>query len=187
MKLKAIEKICKASKTVILWPTEDGRVFAGDGGAFYLLPDALSKISARSMLDVFDVPVDKQSDWSARECEPSERGEEMFADGGVAEDGVEPVEMTLGICGDVLQPIGNAFVMHLVDEIYLKPLEDERGIRYFLRHAGGTPYIAVKSGMMLHAVIMPKKIAPKVCAQMVQTITEAARTQTGLWEGNAHD
>ena len=59
MKLKAIEKICKAAKTVILWPTEDGRVFAGDGGAFYLLPDALSKISARDMLDVFDVPVDR--------------------------------------------------------------------------------------------------------------------------------
>ena len=116
MKLKAIEKICKASKTVILWPTEDGRVFAGDGGAFYLLPDALSKISARDMLDVFDVPVDKQSDWSARECEPSERGEEMFDDGGVVEDGAEPVEMTLGICGDVLQPIGNAFKMHLIDE-----------------------------------------------------------------------
>ena len=51
------------------------------------------------MLDVFDVPVDKQSDWSARECEPSERGEEMFADGGVAEEGAEPVEMTLGVCG----------------------------------------------------------------------------------------
>lgn len=30
MKLKAIEKICKATKTVILWPTEDGRVFAGE-------------------------------------------------------------------------------------------------------------------------------------------------------------
>ena len=68
MKLKAIEKICKAAKTVILWPTEDGRVFAGDGRAFYLLPDALSKISASDMLDVFDVPADKQSDWSAREC-----------------------------------------------------------------------------------------------------------------------
>lgn len=183
MKLKAIEKICKASKTVILWQTEDGRVFAGDGGAFYLLPDALSKIPARDMLDVFDVPADKQSEWSARECEPSERGEEMFADSGVAEDEVQPVEMTLGVCGDVLQPIGNAFEMHLIDEIYLKPLEDERGIRYFLRHAGDTPYIAVKSGMMLHAVIMPKKIAPKVCGQIVQTITEAARTQTGLYGG----
>lgn len=67
MKLKAIEKICKASKTVILWQTEDGRVFAGDGGAFYLLPDALSKIPARDMLDVFDVHADKQSEWSARE------------------------------------------------------------------------------------------------------------------------
>lgn len=66
MKLKAIEKICKASKTVILWPTEDGRVFAGDGGAFYLLPDALSKIPASNMLNVFDVPADKQSDWWAR-------------------------------------------------------------------------------------------------------------------------
>ena len=73
-------------------------------------------------------------------------------------------------------------------EKYLKPLEDERGMCYFfLRHAGDTPYIAVKSGMMLHAVIMPKKIAPKACTQMVQTITEAARTQTGLWEGDAHD
>ena len=187
MKLKAIEKICKAAKTVILWPTEDGRVFAGNGGAFYLLPDALSKIPARDMLDVFDVPADKQSDWSARECEPNERGEKMFADGGVAEKGVEPVEMTLGICGDVLQPIGNAFEMHLIDEIYLKPLEDESGIRYFLRHAGDTPYIAVKSGMLLHAVIVTKKIAQKVCTRMVQTITEAARTQTGLWEGDAHD
>ena len=108
----------------------------------------------------------------------------MFADGGVAEDGVETVEMTLGVCGDVLQPIGNAFEMHLIDEIYLKPLEDERSMCYFfLRHAGDTPYIAVKSGMMIHAVIMPKKIAPKACTQMVQTITEAARTQTGLWEG----
>ena len=149
-----------------------------------MLPDALSKISARDMLDVFDVPVDKQSDWSARECEPSERGEEMFADGGVAEEGAEPVEMTLGICGDVLQPIGNAFEMHLIDEIYLKPLEDERGMCYFfLRHAGDTPYIAAKYGMMLHAVIMPKKIAPKVCGQIVQTLTEAARTQTGLYGG----
>lgn len=183
MKLKAIEKICKVSKKVILWPTEDGRVFAGDGGAFYLLPDALSKISARDMLDVFDVPLDKQSDWSARECEPSERGEEMFADGGVAEDGVETVEMTLGVGGDVLRPVGNAFEMHMIDEMYLKPLEDERMRCFFLRHAGDTPYIAVKSGMMLHAVIMPKKIAPKVCGQIVQTITEAARTQTGLWEG----
>lgn len=183
MKLKAIEKICKAAKTVILWPTEDGRVFAGDGGAFYLLPDALSKISARDMLDVFDVPVDKQSDWSARECEPSERGEEMFADGGVAEDEVQRVGITLGVCGDELRLIGNAFEMHMIDEIYFSPLEDERMRCFFLRHAGGTPYIAVKSGMMLHAVIMPKKIAPKVCTQMVQTITEAARTQTGLWEG----
>lgn len=136
------------------------------------------------MLDVFDVPVDKQSDWSARECEPSERGEEMFADGGVAEEGAEPVGMTLGVCGDVLQPIGNASEMYLIDEIYLKPLEDERSMCYFfLRHAGDTPYIAVKSGMMLHAVIMPKKITPKVCAQIVQTITEAARTQTGLYGG----
>lgn len=102
----------------------------------------------------------------------------------LSQDGNARVYTNAWVFGDALRPVGNAFEMHLIDEIHLKPLEDERSMCYFfLRHAGDTPYIAVKSGMMLHAVIMPKKIAPKVCGQMVQTITEAEKTQQRLWKG----
>lgn len=185
MKLKAIEKICKATKTVFIWTTDDGRKFIGDGSAFYLLPDGLA-MPAAGMLDVFDVALDKRGDWTTADHAVDCRGQELFADVGEAEEAAEPIELTLGINGEVLRPVGNAFQTILVNEAYFKPLEDERQtLRFFLRrNLAGTPYVAVKAGLLLRAMFTPVRLGAKLCGMVSDTAARLERTREEYRGGN---
>lgn len=178
MKLKAIEKICKATKTVLIWTRDDGRKFIGDGAAFYLLPDGLA-MPAAGMLDVFDVALDKRDNWTTADHAVDCRGQALFEEVAAAEEEAEPIELTLGVNGEVLRPVGNAFQTILINEAYFKPLEDERQtLRFFLRrNLAGTPYVAVKAGLLLRAMLMQQTISESLRAMLSDTAARLERTR----------
>lgn len=163
---------------MLIWTTEDGRKFIGDGAAFYLLPDGLA-MPAAGMLDVFDVALDKRDDWSTADHAVDCHGQALFADMAPEEEVAEPIELTLGVNGEVLRPVGNAFQTILVNEAYFKPLEDERQtLRFFLRrNLAGTPYVAVKAGLLLRAMFTPVSLGEKLCAMLSDTAARLERTR----------
>lgn len=88
-------------------------------------------------------------------------------------------ELTLGVNGEVLRPVGNAFQTILVNEAYFKSLEDERQtLRFFLRrNLAGTPYVAVKAGLLLRAMFTPVRLGAKLCGMVSDTAARLERTR----------
>ena len=160
MKLKNMGALCKKAKSIILLADEDGRQWAGEGGALFLLPENLGTMTTATLCTIFDIPVDK-----AAEIYTETGG---FPGGYDSADDSEEDELLFDTYRRVLldgrdmvplrEPGGKVY---FVQTKYLKAVDDSENLRMTLRFSeGGKPYIAVKDGLFLTAIIMPIKLLP---------------------------
>jgi hypothetical protein len=171
MKLKTITAILKANKK--LYTYTKGLVLEDDeneaesiterwisnGAAIYKLDERIALTTSMQWLVLLDVPSDKHKDWDYRDqilprniCfdDTDEHEEDMFI-----------LPFTLGWRDKIFRffKFGNGIIT--ANEEYLKPFwgVDEEYVTFTgRRDTSGNIYIAVKTGLMLQAIIAPYKL-----------------------------
>lgn len=151
MKLKSVATICKERKMVSLYFGKSGQ-YIGNEAAFYLVPEKL-ELDQDNVLIIFDIPKDKQNCWMVEET-PLPKNISLA-------DVLEGEEQALIYPFDIYcnentyRIIKDQEGIAVINTKYLAPLTDnEMELSYYIRRSiEKREYIAVKSGLMLQAVI----------------------------------
>lgn len=163
MKLKALARLCAEAKQVILYETPEGMQWAGTGSVIWKLPENLGRLNTAALCAIFDITAEKAAKMKIKS--------EMLPEGIDTDDQVPGEKDLLYWLGrrlvldgeDVLPlnaPGGEVF---LIQTRSITPGKDAEQPGLCLRKTpGGTPYIAVKDGIFLQAIIVPIHIAPEL-------------------------
>lgn len=151
MKLKSVATLCKERKMVSLYFGKSGQ-YIGNETAFYLVPEKL-ELEQDNVLIIFDIPKDKQNCWMVEES-PLPKNISIA-------DVLEGEEQALIYPFDIYchentyRIIKDQEGIAVINTKYLAPLTDnEIELSYYIRRSvEGREYIAIKSGLMLQAVI----------------------------------
>lgn len=151
MKLKSVATLCKERKMVSLYSGKSGQ-YIGNETAFYLVPEKL-ELDQDNVLIIFDIPKDKQSCWMVEETSLPEN----ISTADVLEGEEQAVIYQFDVCcyENTYRIIKDQEGIAVINTKYLAPLTDnEIELSYYIRRSvEGQEYIAVKSGLMLQAVI----------------------------------
>lgn len=179
MKLKAIEKICKASGGVYLidgvtqpdpeeLPEERGlpRQWMSDGMACYPL-DGLPYLDEESVCAIFDVDAKKRDKLVISHKTSLPAGMD-FTDLHPGDSRLEPLNFQMSIGGDELYLFRDEDgALLVIKSVYRKPFDSWKEVECYKRlDKGGRPYVAVMSGCILRGCIYPYKIGE----QLVETL-----------------
>lgn len=170
MKLKNVGALCRAAKSIVLYD-DGGRQWVGDGSGMYVLPENLGIMSVEMLCTIFDIAPEKAADFFTRR-----QGWPTPYDG---EDDTEEDELIFDTDRrvmfdrrDMVPARTESGRVYFVQAKYLKAVDDSENLHMTLRlTADGNPYIAVKDGMFLTAIIMPVKL----------------RTGTTAWLGSVYN
>lgn len=151
MKLKAVESICKSSKTVIIY-RNDRCQWIGNGTAFYPM-DEFPEITTEDILSIFDVSEDKREKFFCKY--------ETFPNG-INLEGADENEILLDrdlfdvfYDGKHLLPLKTPTGIIFIQKKLLKPFGEDTYELYLRELPSGTPYVVVKSGWFLLGAIAP--------------------------------
>lgn len=177
MKLKAIERICKAAGFVCLIDEpplmeDDGAVppvqrqWISDGVACYPL-DGLPYLDEESICAIFDVDA-KKRDKLVVTHKPTLPGGMDFTDMHKGDDPLEELKFQMSLGGDELHLFrDSAGALLVIKSVYRKPFDSWKEVECYKRIDGeGRPYVAVMNGCILRGLIYPYKIGE----QLVETL-----------------
>lgn len=172
MKIKALAAICKRQKRFFLYDGPEGSTaqWLGDGCAIYPL-FKMPPLNEQNIYTIFDIPEKQQSKMHFSE-NPLPEGVE-FADAVACENVLDPARIEIGYAGRALRPLLTSQGLVFIDVQYLAPLSDMADMieLYERVDRSGRPYIAVKNGFMLVAVIMPYDVIKPDFVEQLQGLT----------------
>ena len=164
MKLKAIERICKASGFVHLIDEpplmeDDGAVppvqrqWISDGVSCYPL-DGLPYLDEESICAIFDVDA-KKRDKLVVSHKPTLPGGLDFTDMHKGDDHLEELKFQMSLGGDELHLFrDSAGALLVIKSVYRKPFDSWKEVECYKRIDGeGRPYVAVMNGCILRGLI----------------------------------
>lgn len=155
MKIKAVEKLCRAQRCMTLVGTEAGSQWIGVGMAIYPLY-GFPQMDENSVFAWMDVPEKKRKDFSFRyECELPEPFD--FSDSCDGERILIRMNYSFNTSFGCMEPINVSEGVIYLDSAYLKPF-GEGALLYERRSKSGRIYIAVKEGLLLKGIILPMRI-----------------------------
>lgn len=162
MKLKELFNKAKDIKTVIILDTVDkeGEVTRQHiciGDAVYPL-DGIPLVGEKTLLTMMDVPADKRDEWYVHRREGNERDRWMLADEQITDTDATMGKLTLECNG-----------------IELRPIKDEKNIRYRLRKNEKEQLIIAQRGLITIAVLAPSQWANEEEADELWQMATAAR------------
>lgn len=172
MKIKSIEQICKANKTIFLYSGRDERQWISNGEAYYPITK-LPQLDEDIVFTIFDIPEEKREKY-------------IFGVGELPrtlcflDEDVEGKEKLLGkTLGQIIEN-GKTLVAFIssrgaiyINSKYLKPFEGSSGLMLTERaDTSGRPYIAIKDGMFLEGIILPEDIIDGVDGEFLKKIAE---------------
>lgn len=171
MKFKKIEQILK-QRNIIYVIKEKDRQWIGNGEAFYQV-NGLPDLTMQTVMTIMDVPENSRGSWIYEEVEKTDSyslqdvvNNESLVDryqiGVVHHREYVALRTSIG-----LQYIANQ---------YLAPLQDEKNGNELYERVGhnGNMYIAVKSGLLLRAIIMPNNKILENTIELLQNMAEQA-------------
>lgn len=173
MKIKQIESILKAEKTIIVIETEACQ-WLGNGSAFYPVYN-LPKLTKENIFTIFDIAEDKRDKFYFEErALPSGINFEDI-DGG--EQMLERGSIEIYANGRVLEPLKTSLGVAFINMRYLKPFADaEGGFNLYERiDQSGNIYIAVKCGFILLGIISPYDLVSKQFIDTLQTLLDLSK------------
>ena len=171
MKLKAIEKICKAAGHVHLidetvplevedYPDVEAvpRQWMSDGVACYPL-DGLPYLDEESVCAIFDVDHKRRDKMTISHKMALPEGVD-FSDLHVGDSPLEPLNFRMALGSDELCLFRDKDgALMVIKEVYRKPFDAWKECECYKRtDSGGKPYVAVIHGCVLRGVIYPYKI-----------------------------
>lgn len=170
MKIKKVAAICRSNKTLVIC-RRDGRQLIGNGHALYELR-GLPQMKPEEMLRMFDDKEDQMDSWYIPGIRDMEHYD--FRDDVEAEEDLRMDLPLIGSGGDLLWPLeAESGEIIFVNSELLKPIESEMMCLTLRRTAAGSPYVVVKDGFLLEAMIMPYAyMTQRLCDQMKR-----------VWEG----
>lgn len=178
MKIKKLAALCKKSKRVIIYEreiagTEQVQQYISDGTGTYPV-FGLPRLTKETVLTIFDV---EQKDWNKWYVSVYADPEDILVR--------DTVDWELPLKRFYQPIIHNDRTVKSVqidgqtvffDNAYLAPVADAKDIMYYGRRTRlGTPVIAVKSGLLLQATIMPCNIAGGDWIEMMEEMLAGCR------------
>lgn len=153
MKLKQVEAILKANKTIMVYETEYCQ-WLGNSEVFYPIYN-LPKLTRNNIFALFDIPEDKKDKYFLMERDLPKGIN--FDDMDNTEVMITRENMSFFTQGCLYEPLRISTGIAFIKERYLKPFSDEEnGIELYERITeNGYSYIAVKSGFCLLGIITP--------------------------------
>lgn len=173
MKIKQIEAILKAEKTIIVSETPSCQ-WLGNGSAFYPVYN-LPKLTRENIFTMFDVPEDKRDKFYFEERElPSFIN---FEDDDDTERMIDRGAIALYAHGRTLEPLDTSQGVTFINTRYLKPFADvDAGYELYERvDKLGRPYIAVKTGFVLLGVISPYDLVNEEFIKTLENLLNLSR------------
>lgn len=191
MKLKAVEKLCKASGCVRLFDEEakgpvmspeellemlteemdedsvptPPRQWISDGAGAYPL-DGLPYLDEESICAIFDIDAKKRDKLVVSHKGALPEGMD-FTDVHQGDDRLEQLDFQMSLGGDELTLFRDGGGLVVIKSAYRKPFEAWKECECFKRvDSEGHPYVAVMSGFVLRGLIYPYKIGE----QLVETL-----------------
>lgn len=152
MKIAEIRKLCQRNKTIILY-RHGHEQWVSDGRAIYPLA-GLPTMGKESITALMDVPEDKADGYY---IDKSPVPPNICLDDNCQEETLRQTNYTLSDLQPLYTPDGEYI---LIDPNYLRPLKDFAGeMCLYLRGDPGARYVAVKTGLILRAVILPMTLS----------------------------
>lgn len=180
MVLQKIGKLCKKNGTIVIVNRPDGTQWLGTPAAMY--PVYGISLTPDSVFALFDIGNEREG-YKIIEIYEDELMSIGYSIDDADED--ETALMTLGfsICcsgGRELEPLAADNMIILIDPDNLSPLKGYPSPQMFARKGPyGTPYIAVKSGLQIIALIPSEKIDENV-AKCLGEVSKRADTVSGF-------
>lgn len=173
MKIKAIESICKANKTILLGEA-GGVQWISDGAGCYPL-HGLPILDEGNVFTIFDIPEDKRNKFF---FDPSGSflATPDISDTVPGEQQLEQGKLALFAGGRVLLPLKTASGLVFINNKHLAPFNDsENGVVLFERiDKRGKTYIAVKEGFILVGIIYPLNVITKELVEELEALSKLA-------------
>lgn len=156
MIFKNLTALCRAHKRVILYGDPEELQWVGDGMALYPL-HGMPGMEAEDLQAVFDVP---DKDEGKYLIEHNDWLPEIFCYEDLAPRGetqLRPEAWIFKRYDTLLVPVQTSRGLRFYNPDYLKPLKDLQNTLeiYERRATNGSMYFAVKSGMLLQAILLP--------------------------------
>lgn len=176
MKIKQISTIAQKEKAIKLCNTEDTQWVLLKGAAYPLY--GLPELNPETLPLVLDIPENKSNkmliEWDSKPADLS------FEDVCAGESELPPPQLvSLGYGGQVMYPEITSKGLVFYDPEYLKPVDGEFEI--FERvNTSGQVYLAVKTGFMLKAIIMPLEVQKEKIAERLSNLLSALHTDSGI-------
>lgn len=173
MKIKQIEAILKAEKTIIVIETEACQ-WLGNGSVFYPVYN-MPKLTRENIFTIFDIAEDKRDKFYFEErALPSGIN---FEDSDNNESMLERSTIKVHTDGLLLEPLKTSQGVAFINIRYLKPFSDADGgfILYERTDRAGNIYIAVKCGFILLGIISPYDLVSKEFINKLQNLLDLSR------------
>lgn len=170
MKIKAIAAIAQKEKAIKLCNTEDTQWVLLRGAAYPLY--GLPRLDPETLPVVLDIPESKSGkmliSWDDKpECL-------LFDDVCDGERELPPPQLvSIGYGGQVMYPEITSRGLLFYDPEYLKPVMDSDFSLYERVTKSGQVYLAVKTGFMLKAIIMPLEVQKEKIAERLSALLTA--------------
>ena len=173
MKIKQIEAILKASKTIIIMETPSCQ-WLSDGSAFYPIYN-LPELTEENIFAMFDIPAEKQEKfYFFRQAIPPHLS---FVDNHPTD---QPLERDIYSINDgrcQLEILITSTGILFLPERYLKPFSDEDFTLYERTNSQGFTYIVVKRGLEIIGVIMPYQIKDEKFIDKLEMVSKMCRVE----------
>lgn len=169
MKIKAIASAFKPKKTAVIKDVADSGVqWITNGAAFYSM-DGMPKFTPTSLLKIFDIPEEKQAEWTSEQTSVSRY---IIDDSKDYE--LEEMKMQIKWLGETYIFLKDEHSIFAINEQYLKPLYDEWDYLRYVAHplsSGQTTVILCYVKLELKAVILPVTLADNLTRELSELLT----------------
>ena len=176
MKIKAIAKLCKDTRQIIIMDDDQGDVqWISNGVGIYPLW-GMPELDPDTVCIILDIPEEERAKYKiTRQGMPKNL---CFRDHDDTERLVLNNLLTIGFGGEELMPARTSLGLWFYNQSLLRPLSDiKKPVEIYERETSdGQVYLACKTGVLLQSVILPKLPYPEQLLDHLETLARELRT-----------